>query len=221
MTTNKNAPSKVCMTVLATTPQRSSRHGVTIAILLIVAQLVTGSGCGKTTQKDEDEKAASRQAAERRIAELAKKHGASTNWADSIRTNTYYLPALTFERQEAFDPLIGHPILAIVTIVDIYRTKDGCRLMCRLRADDPPFEAWGKLYFVLDLPQEKSRQLAGIPDECLGDVFAIVAVPSRADLRFHPEAEATDGEESPSEGAPSFELWVRGTCLEVEHVPGY
>ena len=104
MTTNKNSRSKVCVTVSATTPQRNNRYSVTIAILLIVAQIATGSGCACGLCRT---KKARWQAAERKIEVLAKKHGANTNWVDAFKSDSKGLDVFSFHRQEAFDPLIG------------------------------------------------------------------------------------------------------------------
>ena len=125
------------MTVLATTPQRNSRQWCDDrhpSDRRPTDDRERVWQCRPTTK--EDRRKACRQAAERRIAELAKKHGANTNWTDSIKKTSADSGVFSFQRQEAFDPLIGHPILARVTIIDIYRAKDGYRLICRLSQSD-------------------------------------------------------------------------------------
>jgi hypothetical protein len=205
-----------------------------MATLVTFAVLVTASGCGSARREPdkqhatkENEKAARRQAAEQRIAELAKKHGANTNWTDSIRANPDdVVGAFTFQRQEVFDPLLGHPIVALVEIMDICRAGDGYRLICRFSLDHPQFDAWGQTYFMLDLAREKARQLADSPDARFLEVFAVVALPRRADWRFNREVTAEKSEAAhegaiASVGEVSVELWITGTCLDVERIPDY
>jgi hypothetical protein len=207
--------------------QKLIRYCLVTTILLIVVQLITGSGCAarnaSNPQKTKEEK---RQASERRIAELAKKHGANTSWPVSISGKTDLSEVFIFQRQEAFEQLIGHPILALVSIVDIYRVKDGYRLICIFSLDNPQSLIWGNLYFVLDLPTEKAQQLADTSEPGLFGNFALVTVPSRVDVEFNRALSAEkpasiDDEVSVSVGELSGELWIKGTYLEMENMADY
>jgi hypothetical protein len=232
MTTNTKTPIKVCMTVLASAPQRNSRRGLTVAVFLIVAQIASGSGCsssGRTTKADQ--RKSRRQAAERQIEELAKKYGANTNWVDSIKSNGKGFDVFSFQRQEVFDPLIGRPILAVVTILDVCRAKGAYCLICRFSQDHPRTSDWEDTYFVLDLPREKALQVAAIRDARILENFVLIAVLSTAEVKFNRELSAELSSEPDDDGVMrvpeasvgelSPEVWVKGKCLEVEHVPNY
>ena len=207
-----------------------------VAILLVLHQLIVASGCGSaakiqdtaTIEKDEaaierddaaiekDGVATRRRQDERRIAELAKKYGANTDWANAFSDKHRGKP-YSFQRQEALDALVGHPMLAKVDIVDIARGKEGFRLICSFLDE----YGWGGIYFVLDLPEKRARQLTHTHDPLATCEFVIVAVPSRVTVRFNRElfvepAASIDDEPTASVGGPSGETWVMGKCLEVE-----
>lgn len=191
-----------------------------VVSLLAVTQLVSSDACGSGGANQ------AKEAGETRIAQLAGKHGANRDWTGSIRKADGLDGVFAFEMQDAFDPLIGRPILAIVTVADIYRTTDGYRLVCYLSPKDAASVGWEHLYFLLDLSPERARKLAGLADSRFSEVFAVVMVPTRADVRFSREVEAlkpesTEDEASLDVGRPSGSLWVRGTSLDIEHLPGY
>jgi len=217
-TGSDKAPSSLLLVKEVKTLIRTSPLSRRLVLSTLAAiQLVSGVACSERTRQA---------AGETRIAQLAKKHGAKTDWTASLRRANGSAASFTFELQNALDPLIGRPILAIVDAGDIYRTMDGYRLICQLSASGPASRGWESLHFVVDLPLEKARKLADVSDAQSYEVFAIVIVPIRADVRFSREVEvlqpeSTDDEATLDVGRSFGRLWVRATLLDVEHLPGY
>ena len=103
-----------------------ARLSVVVAAVLVVCL----AGCGGTTKTAEEvQEAARKEATQRQIVELARKHGAKTDWSGSIN-ETSLRHVFALKLQQAIDPLIGHPILLVGWVNDIYRTKDGYCLIC-------------------------------------------------------------------------------------------
>ena len=136
-----------------------------------------------------------------------------------------HLELFAFEIQDAFEGLVGCPILLTIQFNDIYRTKDGKRhLICSL-ADQPPCSAdlteeWQHTHFVLDVTQETAQFMAdGVHNHHHIDTFAVVAVPARIDL-----SSATSSSRMkivPGEGdyALTREVWIRGRLVDAECLP--
>ena len=198
------------------------RRGVATSILLIAAQLVGGNGCKSAKQI---EAARQKAQAEKRIGELAKQYGATSDWMKRLGKDDSGAP-LSFERQEVFERLIGRPLLLLVWVDDIRRAKDVYRLVCRVYNSGAGAADWQETYFVLDLPGEKARQVAATGSAVSKEVFAVVAIPNAVNVQyerglFAEAPQSSDDDPSVSIGELTPELWVHGKCLDVECLPGW
>lgn len=228
-------------------------HRLVILTLLLVVQLMTGSGCSnakrdsektqisKDNQKldEENQRKALRQANKQRISNIKKEYGVSTEWVNSITPKDHDLPVYSFQIQEAFEPLIGKPILLLVSVVDVYLDKTGHHLVCYQSSEN---SAWG-MHFILDLTPTETHQLTTTPSNCDNQVFAVVAVPKHVQVRYDHSAfiEMPNASDLPGiEDITSVEsllldievktrvsvaemsgIWIRGACLKLEFLPNY
>ncbi|MGO8688994.1 MAG: hypothetical protein ACLQLG_05120 [Thermoguttaceae bacterium] len=196
--------------------QSACRSIVAGAVLFAVCS----AGCGESRNKAAQEQEAARreEVTQRQIAELAKKHGAKTDWMNSAKDTDHQVFAL--ELQQAIDPFVGHPVLLTGMVRDVYRTKDGYGLMCS--PDPDGSEAWRTTYFVLDVTEDTARRLlASKPDSF--QRCAVVFIPSRVSVTFREEAQAhsPDDEQSGEDYELTRRLWVRGKCVDAEFLPTY
>jgi hypothetical protein len=203
----------------------STQRGAILVTLLFVF-ICSAGGCSRnsddTANSVAEKRKAAQEAGQRQLAALAKKHGARTDWMESVERG--HNEVFAFEIQDVFKRLVGRPILLTVEFNDIYETKDGHRLICSL-ADGPSHSVeltteWEHTHFVLDLTQEKAQYMAeAMHANCIA-TFAVVAIPTRIDVKFSNEFRQ-DEEGAPGEGSYSLtrEIWIMGSLVDAECLP--
>jgi len=195
---------------------------------LVIFTAAGVGGCNRghsvAAEKSPEERKTLHQAAiKQQVLQLAEKHHAKADWI-TPPTDQRFRETYAFEVQEAFDPLIGQPIVFTGDVFDIYRTNRGYRLLFCMDTDAwgsaCRTEIWNHTYFILDLTAEDARQIRDNDAFVIGCKATVVAIPERLDLRFDNVLHDQNPDDDLSgEYELVRKIWIVGKLVEAVPVP--
>ena len=203
------------------------RKSLWATVLIPFVLLAACSPGPKTDNKNSAGPSGKKQAqGHRQVANLAKTHNAQANWVEWMNSmKDIDEQPFSIEVQKALGPCIGRPTLFTVTFNDIYRDKDGLRLLCFPSYFGPNDWARDHIHLTLDINELNAQKVASDSNsEPLRSNFEktwdVVAVPTNIDVTHSNVYKPANPSEKSLEGYEMVtDVWITGSFVDAELLP--